>query len=316
MEPAEPDAEAEAEASEDAPEPEAPADPDPEPEPEPEEAAGEAPPEEDAERPPTPELDAYQKRIAEIDARVRARAGPNLSHEPSVKPNVPKKGAFFSRRFSVAISPRSAGSLTPGPTPPHRTHCSGPSPPTTQAASRLERLDAAETHLDTAEAEAAAAELRALEVADAMYTVRHRLTGAPRAAPDVRLDASLVSEHDLIDAKTLMATNESKLAARLTRGSVPPPRMKDPENPETRMERDVLAGTRHCDDVETSLDHFTEPSYAASTKTSLNRAVARAERLTETVPPFRKSDTGDLMSEEEYLAKTLAARLIAAERAR
>lgn len=75
VEPAEPDAEAEAEASEDAPEPEAPADPDPEPEPEPEGAAGEAPPEEDAERPPTPELDAYQKRIAEIDARVRARAG-------------------------------------------------------------------------------------------------------------------------------------------------------------------------------------------------------------------------------------------------
>ena len=118
VEPAEPDAEAEAEASEDAPEPEAPADPDPEPEPEPEEAAGEAPPEEDVERPPTPELDAYQKRMAEIDARVRARAGPNLSDEPSVKPNVPKKGAFFSRRSSYAISPRSAGSLTPGP---HRT---------------------------------------------------------------------------------------------------------------------------------------------------------------------------------------------------
>ena len=149
-----------------------------------------------------------------------------------------------------------------------------------------------------------------------MYTVRHRLTGAPRAAPDVRLDASLVSEHDLIDAKTLMATNEARLAARLTRGSVPPPRMKDPENPETRMERDVLAGTRRPDDVETSADPLTEPSYAASTKSAENRAAARAERLLETVPPFRKSDTGEAMSEEEYLAKTRAARAIAAERAR
>jgi hypothetical protein len=48
-----------------------------------------------------------------------------------------------------------------------------------------------------------------------MYTVRHRLTGAPRAAPALRLDASLVSEHDLIDARTLMATNEARRAARL-----------------------------------------------------------------------------------------------------
>ena len=114
VEPAEPEAEAEAEASDDAPEPEPPADP----EPEPEEGAGEAPPEDDAERPSTPELDAYQKRMAEIDAKVRARR-PEPRTEPSVKPNVPKKGALFfflSERGEptavFAISPRSAGLLT------------------------------------------------------------------------------------------------------------------------------------------------------------------------------------------------------------
>ena len=115
------------------------------------------------------------------------------------------------------ISPRSAG--PPTVSTPRRARSDTRHPQKTknknipQAASRLERLDAAETHLDAAEAEAAAAELRALEVADAMYTVRHRLTGAPRAAPTLRLDASLVSEHDLIDARTLMATNEARRAA-------------------------------------------------------------------------------------------------------
>ena len=91
VEPAEPDAEAEAEASDDAPEPEPPADP----EPEPEEGAGEAPPEDDAERLSNPELDAYQKRMAEIDAKVRARAGPNLGRNHRSNRTFQKRVPFF-----------------------------------------------------------------------------------------------------------------------------------------------------------------------------------------------------------------------------
>ena len=114
VEPAEPDAEAEAEASDDAPEPEPPADP----EPEPEEGAGEAPPEDDAERLSNPELDAYQKRMAEIDAKVRARAGPNLGRNHRSNRTFQKRVPFFflSERGEptavFAISPRSAGLLT------------------------------------------------------------------------------------------------------------------------------------------------------------------------------------------------------------
>ena len=96
VEPAEPEAEAEAEASDDAPEPEPPADP----EPEPEEGAGEAPPEDDAERLSNPELDAYQKRMAEIDARVRARAGPNLGRNHGQTERSKKGCLFFSLRSS------------------------------------------------------------------------------------------------------------------------------------------------------------------------------------------------------------------------
>ena len=91
VEPAEPDAEAEAEASDDAAEPEPPADP----EPEPEEGAGEAPPEDDAERLSNPELDAYQKRMAEIDAKVRARAGPNLGRNHRSNRTFQKRVPFF-----------------------------------------------------------------------------------------------------------------------------------------------------------------------------------------------------------------------------
>ena len=98
VEPAEPEAEAEAEASDDAPEPEPTADP--EPKPEPEEGAGEAPLEDDAERPRTPELDAYQKRMAEIDARVRARAGPNLGRNHGQTERSKKGCLFFSLRSS------------------------------------------------------------------------------------------------------------------------------------------------------------------------------------------------------------------------
>ena len=110
------------------------------------------------------------------------------------------------------ISPRSAGPLTVST--PRRARSDTRHPQKTknknipQAASRLERLDAAETHLDAAaEAEAAAAE-------PALEGCRRHVHGAPPAdrraarAPTLRLDASLVSEHDLIDARTLMATNE------------------------------------------------------------------------------------------------------------
>lgn len=138
-----------------------------------------------------------------------------------------------------------------------------------------------------------------------MYTARHRLTGAPRAAPDVRLDASLVSEHDLIDAKALMATNEARLAARLTGAPSSPSRINDSR----------AAGARDSSDVETSAEPAREPSYAASTKSAESRAAARAQRLIETVPPFRKSDTGEAMTEEEWTNKTRAARARAAERA-
>ena len=236
-----------------------------------------------------------------------------------------KKGCpffFLSERGEptavFVISPRSAGPLTVST--PRRARSDTRHPQKTknknipQAASRLERLDAAETHLDAAEAEAAAAELRALEVADAMYTVRHRLTGAPRAAPTLRLDASLVSEHDLIDARTLMATNEARRAARLNvLENAPAGSSSQTFRDEARSV--VPSGTkRPSDDVETIAD-TAEPSYAASTKSAENRAAARAERLLETVPPFRKSDSGEAMTEEEWARKTRAARARAAERA-
>ncbi len=107
VEPAEPDAEAEAEASDDAPEPEPPADP----EPEPEEGAGEAPPEDDAERPSTPELDAYQKRMAEIDAKVRAV--PARTSDGTIgQTERSKKGCpfFFLSCQNAANQPRSSPS--------------------------------------------------------------------------------------------------------------------------------------------------------------------------------------------------------------
>ena len=77
-----------------------------------------------------------------------------------------------------------------------------------------------------------------------MYTVRHRLTGAPRAAPALRLDASLVSEHDLIDARTLMATNEARRAARLNVVENAPPAGSS-SHPGTSV---VPSGTKRASD--------------------------------------------------------------------
>ena len=84
--------------------------PPPEPEPEPEEGAGEAPPEDDAERPSTPELDAYQKRMAEIDAKVRARAGPNLGRNHRSNRTFQKRVPFFFFCQNAANQPRSSPS--------------------------------------------------------------------------------------------------------------------------------------------------------------------------------------------------------------
>jgi len=151
-----------------------------------------------------------------------------------------------------------------------------------------------------------------------MYTVRHRLTGAPRAAPALRLDASLVSEHDLIDARTLMATNEARRAARLNVVENFQTNLPAGSSSHPGTSRDVPSGTgtkRPSDDVISTIADTAEPSYAASTKSAENRAAARAERLHETVPPFRVSDSGEAMTEEEWARKTRAARARAAERA-
>ena len=147
-----------------------------------------------------------------------------------------------------------------------------------------------------------------------MYTVRHRWTGAPTPAPDVRLDASLVSEHDLIDAKALMAGNKRRLE-RVTRGNARGIVSED------EKERGS-AGFRFFDGLDDSEktgargfdgDAPAEPShsYAASTKSAENRASARAARIRETVPSFQRTRDPEL-SDEEWLLKTKAARANAA----
>ena len=148
-------------------------------------------------------------------------------------------------------------------------------------------------HLDAASEEAKAAELRALEVADAMYTIRHRYTGAPRANYNPQLDPKLVSAHNLIDAKTLLEDNKVRLAkVHGDKSSIEPVSAFD------------SIDSRYPDDVSTKPGD-TEPSYAASTKSVDNRAAALRDRITETVPPFQRRQE---MRDEEWRRKTKEAR--------
>jgi hypothetical protein len=111
VKPAEPDAGARAEENE--PEPE-----NPPAEPEPEKAADDVAPEDETERPLTPELDAYEKRIAEIDAIVRAptRSAPSSTRVSQTERS--KTGALFHSQSPLnlrsLLSVRDAR-LTPGP---------------------------------------------------------------------------------------------------------------------------------------------------------------------------------------------------------
>ena len=105
-------------------------------------------------------------------------ASPRLSPTSSTCAS-PTSTSRYARRSSPCLPRPPRRPREPSQTFLKRVSRSPPPRPPTQAATTIEELDDIDAHLDEAKAEATAAELRALEVADMMYTVRHRHTGAP-----------------------------------------------------------------------------------------------------------------------------------------